>query len=163
VVGFALTSLDTAARLLRFIVAEVGERARIAPLKNRFVASAVGVAVPLILATAKFENQSTGMALVPVFGISNQVFACLVLLVVSVFLFRRRRPTVYTLLPMVFMVAITLAAMIIKIGDWVNERNVLLITIGSVILIGEIWLVVEGALVFSRRHLVTSSETAAGK
>jgi carbon starvation protein len=163
VIGFALTSLDTATRLLRFIVAEVGERARLAPLKNRFVASAVAVALPVILATAKFKNQSTGMALVPVFGISNQVFACLVLLVVSVFLLHRKRMTVYTLLPMVFMLGITLAAMIIKIGDWVDERNLLLITIGSIILIGEIWLVVEGLLVFSRRHLVTSSGTAGGK
>jgi len=162
VIGFALTSLDTATRLLRFIVAEVGERARIAPLKNRFVASAVAVALPVVLATAKFKNQSTGMALVPVFGISNQVFACLVLLVVSVFLFRRKRAAAYSLLPMLFMLGITLAAMVIKIDDWVNERNFLLITIGSIILIGEIWLVVEGLLVFSRRHLVASPETPDG-
>ena len=42
VIGFALTSLYSATRLLRFIVAEVGERARVAPLKNRFLASATG-------------------------------------------------------------------------------------------------------------------------
>ena len=163
VIGFALTSLDSATRLLRFIVAEVGERARIAPFKNRFVASAVAVALPLILATAKFKNQSTGMALVPVFGISNQVFACLVLLVVSVFLFRRRRAIAYTILPMVFMLVVTLVAMVIKIGDWIDENNYLLITIGSIILIAEIWLVVEGMAVFLRKGRSVPEGASLGK
>ena len=156
VIGFALTSLDSATRLLRFIVAEVGERARVVPLKNRFLASGVAVALPLVLATAKFKGQSTGMALVPVFGITNQVFACLGLLVVSVFLFRRRKPALYTLVPMIFMLAVTIAAMFVKLGDWIDERNYLLITVGSIILIAEIWLVVEGLLVFSRRRLTPS-------
>ena len=158
VIGFALTSLDSATRLLRFIVAEVGERARVVPLKNRFLASGVAVALPLVLATAKFKGQSTGMALVPVFGITNQVFACLGLLVVSVFLFRRRKPALYTLVPMIFMLAVTIAAMFVKLGDWIDERNYLLITVGSIILIAEIWLVVEGLLVFSRRRLTPSQE-----
>jgi len=152
VIGFALTSLDSGMRLLRFIVAEVGERARIAPLNNRFVASAVAVALPLVLATAKFKGQSTGMALVPVFGITNQVFACLGLLVVSVFLFHRKRPSLYTLVPMVFMLVVTIAAMFMKLGDWINERNHLLIAVGLIIFVGEIWLVIEGLLVFSRKR-----------
>ena len=159
VIGFALTSLDSATRLLRFIVAEVGERARIVPLKNRFLASAVAVALPLALATAKFKGQSTGMALVPVFGITNQVFACLGLLVVSVFLFHRKRPVSYTLLPMIFMLLVTIAAMIIKLGDWIGEKNYLLITVGSIIFLGEVWLVVEGLLVFSRRRLARSQQS----
>jgi carbon starvation protein len=158
VIGFALTSLDSATRLLRFIVAEVGERARIAPLKNRFLASGVAVALPLVLATAKFKGQSTGMALVPVFGITNQVFACLGLLVVSVFLFRRRKPALYTLVPMIFMLVVTIAAMFVKLGDWIDERNYLLITVGSVIFLAEVWLVIEGSLVFSRRRFVRSQE-----
>jgi carbon starvation protein len=152
VIGFALTSLDSAMRLLRFIVAEVGERARIAPLTNRFVASAVAVALPLVLATAKFKGQSTGMALVPVFGITNQVFACLGLLVVSVFLFHRKRPSLYTLVPMIFMLVVTTAAMFMKLGDWITERNYLLIAVGLIIFVGEIWLVIEGLLVFSRKR-----------
>jgi carbon starvation protein len=163
VIGFALTTLDSATRLLRFIVAEVGERARVAPLKNRFIASAVAVALPLVLATAKFENQSTGMALVPVFGITNQVFACLVILVVSVFLLRMRKPTIYTVLPMIFMLAVTLVAMVIKIGDWIAESNFLLTTIGSIILLAEIWLVAEGLLVFWRKRAALRQDTAGGK
>jgi carbon starvation protein len=156
VIGFALTSLDSGMRLLRFIVAEVGERARIAPLNNRFVASAVAVALPLVLATAQFKGQSTGMALVPVFGITNQVFACLGLLVVSVFLFHRKRPSLYTLVPMIFMLVVTIAAMFIKLGDWITERNHLLIAVGLIIFVGEIWLVIEGLLVFSRKRSAQS-------
>ena len=163
VIGFALTSLDSATRLLRFIVAEVGERARIAPLKNRFFASAVAVALPLVLATARFKGQSTGMALVPVFGITNQVFACLGLLVVSVFLFRRKKPVLYTLVPMIFMLIVTIAAMFIKLGDWIAERNYLLITVGLVIFLAEVWLVLEGLLVFSHKRVALSHETASGK
>ena len=163
VIGFALTTLDSATRLLRFIVAEVGERARVAPLKNRFIASAVAVALPLVLATAKFKNQSTGMALVPVFCITNQVFACLVILVVSVFLLRMRKPTIYTVLPMIFMLAVTLVAMVIKIGDWIAESNFLLTTIGSIILLAEIWLVAEGLLVFWRKRATLRQDTAGGK
>ncbi len=158
VIGFALTSLDSATRLLRFIVAEVGERARIMPLKNRFLASAVAVALPLALATAKFKGQETVMALVPVFGITNQAFACLGLLVVSVFLFRRKKPVSYTLVPMVFMLLVTIAAMFMKLGDWIGERNYLLITVGAIILLAEVWLVVEGLLVFLRRQVTRSQQ-----
>jgi carbon starvation protein len=163
VIGFALTSLDSATRLLRFIVAEVGERARVAPLKNRFIASAVAVALPLALATAKFKEQSTGIALLPVFGTANQAFACLVLLVVSVFLLRRRRPTLYTVIPMTFMLAVTLVAMVIKIGDWIGDGNYLLITIGSIILVAEIWLVVEGLVVFLRKRDTLCQDASVGK
>ena len=74
------------------------------------------------------------------------------LLVVSVFLLRRRRPTVYTVIPMIFMLAVTLVAMVIKIGDWIGDGNYLLITIGSIILVAEIWLVVEGLAVFLRKR-----------
>ena len=162
VVGFALTSLDTATRLLRFIIQEIGTRARVAPLNNRFIASGVAVIVPFILATARFQNQSTGMALVPVFGICNQVFACLVLLVVSVFLLRRKKPTVYTILPMIFMLVVTFAAMIIKIRDWLGENNYLLTTVGSIILLAEIWLVVEGFLLFSRRDRILAAQETSG-
>jgi len=60
---------------------------------------------------------------------------------------------VYTVIPMIFMLAVTLVAMVIKIGDWIGDGNYLLIMIGSIILVAEIWLVVEGLVVFLRERV----------
>ncbi len=150
VVSFAMTTLDTCARMLRLIVSEIGENAKIPLLGNRYIASGIAVLSGLALARIPVGKVSTGMALWPVFGVTNQILAALALLTVTVYLYKRGRPTVYTLVPMVFMLAVTFAGMGLNIRSYWTRHNYILLFVGSAILILEVWLVFESLLVFRR-------------
>jgi len=152
VVSFAMTTLDTCARMLRLIVSEIGENAGISALQNRYLASAVAVLSGLALARIPVGNVSSGMALWPIFGVTNQIIAALALLTVSVYLFRKGRPTLYTMVPMVFMLAVSMSGMFLKISAYWQDRNFLLLGVGSTILLLEVWLVLESLIVFREQR-----------
>jgi carbon starvation protein len=113
--GFVLTSLDTAARLARFISTElVGERVPL--LRNRIVASLAPV-VPagiLIFHAGAFDK------IWPIFGAANQLIAAFALMVITGYLMKRKKPTRYTVVPAVFMLVTTMAALI-----WQAYQNLL--------------------------------------
>ncbi|MCA9770876.1 MAG: hypothetical protein KC466_00620, partial [Myxococcales bacterium] len=144
VVSFAMTTLDSSARLLRFIISELGSKLNAPALGNRFVASGLAVGGAWIFATMKTGGKATGMVLWPVFGMSNQILAALGLLTLSVYLYKRRRPVVYTLVPLAFMLTMTMWAMLWSMRGYVAEGNWLLTGVGGVILFLELWLLVEG-------------------
>ncbi len=151
VVSFAMTTLDTCARMLRLIVSEIGENAGISILQNRYLASVLAVLSGLALARIPVGNVSSGMALWPVFGVTNQILSALALLTVSVYLYKKGRPTLYTLVPMVFMLAVSMSGMFLKIAAYWQYRNFLLLGVGSAILLLEVWLVLESLIIF-REH-----------
>mgnify|MGYP000999289044 CR=1 FL=1 len=95
--SFVLTTLDTSVRLGRFIVHELGNDAFFL-VRNRLSATLLIVVAAWILA-------STGnvWTLWQMFGASNQLVAALALIVVTAWLVRHRRPSIYTLIPAVFM------------------------------------------------------------
>ncbi|NOY52878.1 MAG: carbon starvation protein A [Deltaproteobacteria bacterium] len=152
VVSFAMTTLDTCARMLRFIVSEIGENAGISVLQNRYPASAAAVLSGLALARIPVGKVSSGMALWPLFGVTNQIIAALALLTVSVYLYRKGRPTLYTMLPMVFMLVVSISGMFLKISAYWRDRNFLLLGVGSLILLLEVWLVLESWIVFREQR-----------
>lgn len=107
--AFVITTLDTATRLGRFILTEVGtEKFRI--LNNRWLATGVTVAAAALLA-------STGglKTIWPVFGAANQLVAALALVVVSSYLIGVRRPRIYTVLPAIFMLLTTIGALLFQL------------------------------------------------
>jgi len=152
VVSFAMTTLDTCARMLRLIVSEIGESTGIGTLKNRYVASAVAVLSGLALADIPMGKVSTGMALWPVFGATNQILGALALLTISVYLFKKGRPVIYSIVPMFFMLTVTVVAMVINIESYYTAKNYFLLTVGSAILILEIWLTLEAFIVFKNNR-----------
>jgi carbon starvation protein len=112
--AFALTSLDTATRLGRYAFAELFVHSRDAGgtpppawTQNRYLGSAVVVAVSALLV---FSGQ--WQTIWPIFGSANQLLAALSLLAVSVWLARRGRRTAFVRLPMYFMFAVTLTALL---------------------------------------------------
>jgi len=147
IVSFAMTTLDTCARMLRLIIGEIGENAGVPLLRNRYVSSALAVLSGLALAAIPAGGISTGMALWPVFGATNQILAALALLTASVYLVQQARPALATLLPMVFMLAVTLAGMLYNLRHYAATGNRLLLVVGVVILGLEVWLAVESLLV----------------
>jgi carbon starvation protein len=158
-ISFALTTLDSATRLLRFNISEMGETLRLPVLSNRYLASFLAVSVIGFFAFYKVDGQAAGLALWQLFGTTNQILGALTLLTVTLYLMQRNRPFWYTAAPMIFMLITTLTAMLIKIRDFWNDQTYLLLILGGVILILSIWLAVEAGLrIFKKEELVEVSE-----
>lgn len=117
-VGFAMTTLDTATRLLRFNVEEIADSLGLKSIaKNRYIAAMIAVAwigfFVLITAAGRAKAgviEASDNPLWPIAGMSNQLMAALGLLTASVYLYKVRKPTVFTLIPMVIMLVLTLWA-----------------------------------------------------
>ncbi len=145
IIAFAATSLDTGARIQRLVIAELAEIQGFKPLTNRFAASALGIGAALLLAVTQGGGQG-GLALWPLFGTTNQLVAGVTLLIVSIWLRRLGRPVVYTLIPMLGIGVVTVIAMLGNVIDSFRnfEEMWLLAGIGSVILVLDVWILVEG-------------------
>ena len=143
VIAFAATSLDTGARILRMIIAELGASTGVRPLQNRFVAAGIGVGAALLLAVTQAGGKG-GLALWPLFGTTNQLVAGVTLLIVTIWLKRLGRPLVYTLAPMFLVALATLAAMLGELRGHVEAGNVLLTAVSSGILVLDVWILFEG-------------------
>ena len=96
VVSFALTSLDSATRLLRYNITEMGQTAHLGALSIRYVASALAIAAIWFFAFSQVDGEFSGLVLFQLFGTTNQLLAGLALLAVTIYLVRRGKPTVYT-------------------------------------------------------------------
>ena len=161
IVSFALTSIDSATRLLRYNVAEVGGTLGVAPLQNKYIASAIAVAAIWFFAFFQVGGEYAGLVLWQLFGTTNQVLAALALLAVTVYLLRRGKPLIYTLPPMLLMLVSTLSAMVTNLAEfWRAGEWILLLTGGSIFVLavwltGEAWLAVRR---FRRRGAVEALE-----
>ncbi len=150
VVSFALTTLDSATRLLRYNLEEIGESVGLRPMGNRFVSSSAAVAAIAFFAFFKIDGQEAGLVLWRLFGSTNQLLAGLALLVVALWLIRRRRPSLPYVLPMLFMLVGTLTAMGWNLVELVREGQVLLTAVAGAITAIALWLAVEAALALRR-------------
>jgi carbon starvation protein len=146
VASFAATTLDTATRLQRYIVAELGTSIGVPAVAKKHPATLIAVGTALFLA---FYNGSGKGALTlwPLFGATNQLLAGLALLVVTVYLARKKIAIVYTLIPMIFMIFMTGWAMILNLSSFYGKSNWLLFAIGLVTIILEIWMIIESIIV----------------
>ena len=86
------------------------------------------------------------MTLWPIFGTTNQLLAGLALLVITLWLLKTGKPIIYTFLPMLFMMAVTLWAMMWNIVNFCKNGDWLLVVVASAIFILALWLVAEAYL-----------------
>jgi len=159
VVSFALTTLDSATRLLRYNLEEIGTTLRFRPLGNRYISSTAAVAAISFFAFYRIEGRSAGLALWQLFGSTNQLLAGLALLTVSLYLLERKRPALPYLIPMVFMMVTTLVAMSIKLVSFAKTGNLTLLVIGGAISLIAVWLVVEAVLAVVRYSRTPAEES----
>ena len=165
VVSFALTSLDSATRLLRYNVAEMGETLGVQLLGNRLMASGVAVAAIWFFAFYEVGDEFAGLVLWQLFGTTNQLLAGLALLAITVYLLRRGKPLVYTLVPMLFVLVSTMSAMVSNLVEFWTGRHWVLLATGAVIFVLAGWLVVESALavrLFRRRPVTEGLDVEFG-
>ena len=153
VVSFALTSLDSATRLLRYNVSEMGDTLGVGALSNRYVASGIAVVAIWAFAFIQVDGEFAGLILWQLFGTTNQLLAGLALLAVTLYLLRRGKPLVYTAAPMVFMLLSTLAVMSTNLADFWSAGQWLLLAPAATIFTLAVWLVAEAVLAVARfRH-----------
>jgi carbon starvation protein len=163
VVSFALTTLDSATRLLRYNIEEISASIRFEPLGNRYLSSTLAVAAISFFAFYRIDGHAAGLALWQLFGSTNQLLAGLALLTVSLYLLQRKRPSLPYLIPMVFMMVTTVIAMFNKLRGFWAEGNTTLLLVGSAISGIAVWLVVEAVLAirsYSRRPAEQSLDVA---
>ncbi|MGI9559242.1 MAG: carbon starvation CstA family protein [Thermodesulfobacteriota bacterium] len=147
VISFAATSLDTAARIQRLVVGELGAAYKVDFLKNRYAATFVAVAPAFLLAIlAQAPGRgpgSGGFILWPLFGATNQLIAGLTLLVATVYLWKTKRPFIYTLVPMIFVILAAGGSVVFNIFNFAGNR--LLQGLSVCVFILTLWLLFEAA------------------
>ncbi len=154
VISFAATTMDTGLRLQRYILSEVGEIFNIPILKKNVVATTLAAGSCLALAfgaqTAGAEVGSGGLIIWPLFGTTNQLLAALSLVCITVYLRRLGRNILPALLPMAFLLVVTVVAMTMSIFQWWGltgqPANLLLAIMGSLILVSAIWMLIEAVI-----------------
>jgi len=112
VASFAATTLDTATRLQRYVIQEIGTTLRLPLLPNRYFATAF--AVVLGGAVALFAGEvpgKGGLLLWPLFGATNQLLAGLALMVTVFYLWRRNKPIWFILIPTILMCVLPVLAL----------------------------------------------------
>lgn len=141
---FAGTTMDTGLRLQRYIFQEWGSLYNIGWMKKAFPATALAVASCLLLAFgAGGADGSGGLIIWPLFGTTNQLLAGLTLLVITVMLVRLGRPMYYTLLPLIFLLIMTVFALIVQLKDFYYSSNWFLLGLDLVVLVAAIWIALE--------------------
>ncbi len=155
IVSFANTTLDSAARIQRLSMQEIflkSDGSVRKPIDNRYTATFIVVLLAAIMTFLKPGGQGA-MVLWPMFGSLNQLMAALALGVVTVYLFTRKRPVIYTLIPMIFVLIITLWAMVKNILLFYQQKEYLVAILSAVILLLTGWLLISSfrALIKTRQ------------
>ena len=158
---FAGTTMDTGVRLQRYIVQEVGTTYKIPTLQNGYIATFAAVAACLALAFgAGGRDGQGGMTIWPLFGTTNQLLAGLTLLVLSVMLVKLGRRYIFTLVPMVFVTLMALAAAVYQLwGLFYTDPNYLLGVVDVIIIIMAIFVLLESWSAFWREKSAVESSS----
>ena len=148
---FAGTTMDSGVRLQRYIIQEWGEIYGIPLFKKGFAATLIAVTCCLLLAFgAGGASGSGGLSIWPLFGSTNQILAGMTLLVLSVMLIKLGRPARYTLLPMIFVLITSCWAAVIKLMEFWEASNWLLVVIDIVVLVTSLLVILEAVSVISK-------------
>ena len=106
---FIFDTLDSATRLGRYILQELFETSS---KVSGYVATAATAIAPL--AFLWFAGKGSFTKFWSLFGTSNQLLAALSLLAITVWLHRQRKPIWYVVVPMVFVMAVTVVALALQ-------------------------------------------------
>jgi len=169
VASFAGTTLDTACRLQRYVIQELGrtvspnEGGVFAWLKNKHGATIFAVCIAGAMAAVPPSGSEWtlanagkgGLILWPLFGATNQLLAGLSFMVITFYLWRRGKPVWFLVIPMIFMLIMPLWAMLHQLfaapGWLVGEKpDYLLGGIGLATVALELWMIFEGWQLFPK-------------
>jgi len=135
---FILTSVDTSTRLGRFVISE-----HLAPkLKNRFLTTIITLIPAWLLAiTNSYETMWR------LFGSSNQLIASITMIGISAFFISRKIKVRFIIIPAVFVLVTTLAALLVltfRAGGYIGEGNIALAGISMLMFVLGLFVAIEG-------------------
>ncbi len=122
--AFILTTLDTATRIGRYLTQELFN------IKNRYAATIIVVGLSGWLGLSGDWNEFR-----PIFGAANQLIAALTLIVLTSFFLSKSRLIRFTLIPAIFMLVTTVAALIFKIKEYLGGGQNILLVIAVMLLL----------------------------
>lgn len=148
IISFAATTMDSATRIQRYVVEEIGHSLGIRSLQNRQIATAFAVLSAAALALLAGKGGTGGLVLWPIFGVTNQLLASLTLVVLSTWQARRGKPVLPTLIPLVFLSLIVGWAAVSQMKGLLNEaaipwQQVIILGFGMLL---QVWMLIEGWL-----------------
>jgi len=150
---FILTTLDTATRLARYIFQEFFN---MAGKNTRYLATAITLFLPAVFVLINIKDPNGNIvpawkSIWPIFGATNQLLAGLALMVVAVWLKKKGKQIWFVILPMIFMLGMTLWALFLVIMQY---KLSLLGFIGDVLLLLAILLILEAIEIFeTKKHI----------
>ncbi len=163
VASFAATTLDTACRLQRYVTQELAGAIGAKPLTEKHTATLFAVAIAGIIAAMPTGSWSAwswstagkgGLILWPLFGATNQLLGGLAFLVIGFWMWRRRLPVWFVVVPMIFMLILPGAAMISQIfleeNSYLQQQNWVLVGFGLATIALEVWMIVEAIAAWPR-------------
>ncbi|UCD70452.1 MAG: carbon starvation protein A [Syntrophobacterales bacterium] len=144
-VSFAATTLDTATRIQRYVISELGASLDMKPITGRYVATFIAVITAMILAFYSGDGKGA-LTLWPLFGTVNQLLAGLALLVLTIYLLRKQVSIKVAAIPFVFMVVMDGWAMLINIRKFAATGKLFLFVLALIIFVLMIWMIVEALI-----------------
>jgi len=143
IISFAATSLDTATRIQRYIIKELGVSFNLPVLKNRHIGATIAVVSAFLLMLAT-EGGKGGLLIWPLFGATNQMLACLSLIVISVYLIKQKKNSKPYLIPVLFMLVVTTFGLALNIKNFFEAGRVFLGVLAAVLLAIQFWIIIAG-------------------
>ena len=149
---FAMTTLDTATRLQRYVIQELGGAIKVNALTNKHAATSTAVVIGLAVALVPGPGGpgTGGLLLWPLFGAVNQLLAGLAFMVIAFYLIRHNKPIGFLVVPGALMVVLPAIAMWMNIAGWYRQGSWLLVGVGVLIEVIQFWTLYEGILMWKR-------------
>jgi len=144
--AFILTTLDTATRIGRYLTHELFG------IKNRFIATLI-----VVVLSGSLGLSGNWKKIWPVFGATNQLIAALALLVITVWFLSRKKRASYIIIPGLFMLVTTVAALLYSLDKYIHSKDYLLVGMTAVLLFLSGYLLYE-VLVFRKRAKAAAVE-----
>ncbi|MCD6565057.1 MAG: carbon starvation protein A, partial [Bacteroidales bacterium] len=145
IVSFANTTLDSATRIQRLSLQEIFKSRKgkvIKPFDNRYITTFIVVLAALLMTLAKPAAEGA-LILWPLFGSLNQLLAALALGIVTVYLYQKGKSILYTFLPMIAVLFVTVWSMINNIVSFIEHNDVLLIVFSLIVMLLTLWLIIS--------------------
>ena len=151
VASFAGTTLDTATRIQRYVIAEVFTGIKAPLFRNIYFTTFLAIASAAVLAFATGANGAGALKLWPLFGAVNQTLAALALIIITLYLKQKGGlKWIVSGIPAIFMSVVTLWASIINQINFSKDENYLLSVVNIVVIVIVIWITIEGIVKFTR-------------
>jgi carbon starvation protein len=139
VTGLLAATLEGGLRAQKHLLAGLAqEYALVLPAREK---TRAGIAVALSAILALYDGHGRGgFSLWPIFGIADQVVAVLGFAVLALMLRRLNRPLIAVLIPLVFLLVTTNAALILRLISWWSGGNWILLVLGIILIAMELGL-----------------------